>query len=1124
MEFSTQTDNEAEEVIEPISDITYADILVKNFLNGLINGEFNLEEFVKDVHPFISLDMTKLRPKEMHLYRITEFLNIPFYVWTIVDSVQSIEEETFGSLLQKIALKNCHNEGEFRCAYHRESLITHLIFSMLKCAERVPQFIPVKQQIQFMIMALLHDIGKFGCASLLKYNDKKVTCFTFHGEYGGGLLVKLWHNGFSAFFNKDEWEDLVRTISVHMCGYHETTTTTVQAKLKHTLLRVESTSIKNKLYWLSMADAEGGCPEAHLGKDLPKYMAFRETFKNTIDHEFDLKKFKTDEKLTGTIIQLCGMSGSGKSKITKNIVGHFIAKGVDPNAIVIVERDAIICNITSKRIGEGLCDTKPTGEKFSRLYAEYKRLNLADVVNKKMMKIIDDGIRQGKIVIVETVANFFSTADNIYPESAMNSLKIAVDVLRNDLLTEEDASRIGVTLKKQIEINGEVSSLNWLPKHSLPGTLGSGRLGYLASIASASSGVESICKDVRYKSRPHFRHQISWNLGHRNLFNLLDHVGNAVEYIQNGSIDENNVDITHLISHLYETSKYEGVKRFFNERAFMCSPPALMRGTKYEEVSFYIKYLEHCRIFGPKFSRQGRGSIFMKMPSGKMVCIKNLLQRGVEYLTGQHVKDGITENENIKIDGDWSHLDTIQQSTMKAFMTGDKVDIWASGKNDGSLCGINIYPVGSEVHMVIRELIMNSTNPRDDFSRMILCESEKRNLPFLPVLCSQGTLTMTDVMLPFNVTAICCGMCGISYDDLCTAASNGMTPQNAMEMYAIEQFLTSLNTFWTNAPIACQRETMCASFESIVPKRRDAWGNPHPEFAISYDKSSFRFLGCMFLVGDTSGQYRAHFQLDELINGTGWDQPLCWKINHTKRAELMISSIDKILYGEMTEDEFFEKFKPFNTNASRTFDYEGFVFFVHIPDSDPIGLARESTKFDYDVDYGKGKTNGYYKGHKVKESNLPFLLSLPVSAGSIIPLVGAVQEFYPKLFSSLVSISDEIRKILSEAANLDHTIYTSLSEGKVKESYKTQKDEVKARMIVNVSPQWNSVSYEIHKKEFPSLVNEDETHQLLRRLVMKIEPWKDNYIGTITYIVESKHIVIKELFGIIIRSQGVVVV
>lgn len=1108
----------------PGPNIGHIDILARNFLNGLIDGDFNLEKFVNDISSFITLDINKLKMREMHLYKVGEFLRIPFYAWTITNHVQSTEEETFGSLLQQISVKNCHNEGEFTCSYHRESLITHLIFAMLKCMERLPSSMIPKQQIQFIIMALLHDVGKFGCTALMKFNERKVTGFTFHGEYGGGILIKLWHNGFSAFFNKDEWENLARTVSVHMCGYHETTTETVQAKFKHTLLRAEVSSVKNNLYWLSMADAEGGCPEPELHKDIPGYIAFRETFKNVISPAFDLKKFKTDEKLRGTIIMVCGMTGSGKSHTTASIRDYLTSKGVDPNAIVVIERDFITCNITSKRIGRGSCLTKPSGKEFYELYAEYKRLNLASVVNSKMMRLIDEGIRQGKVVIVETMAHLFAAADNIYPESAMHSFKIAIDVLRNEPLTENDAERLGVTLDKQVQIFGEVSSLNWLPKPSLPGQLGTGRLGMLASISSASSGVENIRKEPRYKTRPHFRHQISWELGQRNLNVLLSHVATSVEYTSDGSVDEDRANLTQLISHLYMTGKAENVTKFFRERAFMCSPPALMRGTIYEDSSFYIKYLEHCRIFGPEYSRQGRGSVHMKLPSGKITCIKNLLQRGVEYLTGLHVEHGITENENVKIGEEWNHLDTIQHSTMTKFIMGRDIIGWLSFKNDGSLCGINIYCKGTEIYDVMVSLIKNSTDPRDDFSKMILRESEKRNLPFLPVLCSQGTLTMTDKMLPFNVTSICCGMCNIPYDVLCNDASNGMTPLMAMETYAIDIFLQSLETFWNNAPLACQRETMCASFEAIVPRRRDAWGNAHPEFAISYEEAHYRFLGCMFMVGDTPGQYRAHFQLDELTNGTCWDrdQPMCWKIKHTKQVEAMVSSIDKILYGQMTEDDFLEKFKPFGTNASRTFDYEGFVFFTNIEDSDPIGLTRNSAYIDYDIDYGKVKTEGYYKGHKVHERNMDFLLSLPTSTGMIIPLAGAVQEFYPKLRTSLISASDKVQLVLAEAGKMNHAVSDTLPEGKVKESYKKQNSEVQAKMIINASTGWSAIAYEIYHNEFPSLLNDDETHQMLKKLVMFIAPWKDNYQEKITLMVDGKHTIIKELFGIVMRSHGVV--
>ena len=1096
------------------------DNYTKIFVNGMINGNFDLEEFINSVSSSITFNINKLKSKELYLYDISTFLNIPFDVWTINGTTQTMEELTFGYVLQYISTKNCHNEGEFKCRHHCESLLSHLVFAMLKCMEKLPSSMGKRQQIQLMILALLHDVGKYGCTCLLKHNENKVTGFTFHGEYGAGILIKLWHNGFSSFFNKNEWEDMVRTVSVHMCGYHEITTSTIQSKFKHSLLQSESLQVKDNLYWLSIADIEGRCSEIYSKQDLKEYIAFREIFKKILGTPFNLKEFKKIEKLNGCIIQLCGMNGSGKSNLSVIIKNYLESTGVNKNAIVTLDHDIVISNVIAQRRGIEMFIDKPINKEFLELYAEYSELQLGDIVNKKMRNIIDLAIRKGKIIIVETRSHLFRNIDSIYPDSAICTLKLAIDVLRNCPFSQSDVDRTGLCINKQVSTFGNLSVLNWLPYNSLPGKCGTGRLKYLSSISSESSNVEHIRKDIQYKSRPHFRYQIAWDLGHSSLFHLLNYIGHAVEYNSNSDDNYNEMDITRLIDSLYQQGNHKNVKQFFNERAFLCLPPALMKGTEYEHSSFYIKYCEHCRIFSPKFSRQGRGSIFMKLPSGNFVCVKNLLQRGVEYLTEHHIKKGITESENIKANEEWSHLDIIQQETMNRFISDSYIDGWLSFKNDGSLSGINLYPKGTEVYNVISDLINKSTDPRDVFSKMMLEESNKKKLPFLPVLCSQGTLTMTEKMLPYNVTAICCGLCNINYNTLCTEVSKGLNPTEAMKIYAIDTFLENLFKFWEKAPVICKKETMCLSFEAIVPHRRCAWGCLHQELALSYNVSSYKFLGCMFLVGKTSGKYRAHFQLDELVNNTIWDQPMCWPIKHTREAESMILDIGNIIREKITEKEFIKKYKPINKMASCTFDYEGFVFFTNIQNTDPIGL--EKLEFDYDVDYGKIKSEEYYKCHKLKEENIDFLLSIPSSSTSIIPLAKVVQEIYPNFIQSLYLMSDELRIILNKASEYDHDVFHSLPNGKVKESFKTKEFIVKSKMIINISLKWRLVLFQSYQNLLGPLPDEEKIHIVLKKIVMKIEIWNDDYKLKINQMVNNKDNMIKELFHITVQSKGIV--
>lgn len=1081
------------------------------FINKLVNGDFNLKKFIENVSPVIQFDFNKLEQKEANLYKITTFLNIPFTMLITKDGKQQIKELTFGDILIKMSEKNCHNEGEYKCIFHNESLISHSIFAMLKCAENIPSSMSNRQQIILIITALLHDIGKYGCTFTTIFNEQKVTSFPFHGEYGAGILVKLWHHGFGEFFNKEEWETLVRVISIHKCGYNENTVETKQAKFKHDLLCIESNKVKENLYWLAIADVEGLCCEKKT-EYVRDHILFRENFKNAINKQFNIKEFKRKEKLRGCIIQVVGQSASGKSTFIKNIVNYLLSKDINKNAVLVVERDFIMTKITLKRMGLPECTEKPKGKEYDKIYNEYKKLGLSSIINNKMNKMISDGLRQGKIVIVDTVASLYDVSNAIYPDSVLQSFKIAVDILRNDLLTQEDADRMNISLKKQIKLFGNVNELNWLPEKGI-------RFKKLETISS-DSNVENIISNLSYKTRPHLRYQLSWTLGHDNFYKLLNHVALGVEYESDSYMNEAESDITHLISYLYSLNGHQSIKDFFGEKAYICSCPSLMKKTEFEEKCFYIKYMEHCRIFNYKFSRQGRGSIFIKLSSGKIVCIKNLLQRGIEYLTGVHIKHNIIENENIKINEDLSYLDEHQQNTLKTFIARTPIDGYLSFKNDGSLSGINLYPKNSEIYNVIHDLIMKSTDPRYEFLKMLIIASIKKNLGFLPVMCTSGTLTITEAMLSYNVTSICCGMLNVNYNTLCNEAKNGLTPHKAFSKYALNNFLDSINTFWNNSPKDCQSETMCLSFEAIVSNRKCAWNSFHPELAMSYDKPSYRFLGCMYNVGDKSGQFRSHFQLGKEIENTGWDEPMCWKINHTIQVEDMINGLSEILQGKLTEEEFITKFPPENT-SSQIFDYEGFVFFSKMIDSEEIGLIND--EFDYDVDYGKIKTEEYYKSHKFKTKNVDFLLSLPETSLKLIPLAKAAQEFYPSLQDSLLSVARELRSTLDLIADNNHEIYHSIEKQAAKDSFNKQNFMTKCKMIVNISKEWKAFAFEKYKNKFESLTEDEESNIFIKRMIMQFQLWNDNADEIISKMIDERHQVIKELFGVIIKSQGLVV-
>ena len=1116
-----------------MDSIEYTNSLIIDFLNKVIEGSFDKQDVIISLENLnrvtnLNFNIEKITNEMTIFYKIHRFLNLSFDILEIKDNNQNINEKTFSDMLLEISTKHCHTETKddkcYKCVYHKESLICHLFFAMFKTMEYFPTSMSDKEKFQISVTTLLHDVGKFGCLAFSKFKNQNVTAFPFHGEYGAGILIKLWHNGFSEFFDKESWENSCRSISVHMCGYSETNFDTEQAEYKMNLLRTETQQVKKILYHMSFGDKLGAWHEDEVSLE-PNFIVSRQRFKDEIEKDFDFNKFKKDNKLYGTIIQICGMSSSGKSTFIKKIIESFLENGINTKSIEIVERDMIMFQTVceeKKILFDGI---KLFGEDYKEYYSIYKKKELSKKVNKKMFKIIGDSLLKGKIVIVDTVASYFNAFDAIFPPSVVTSLRISIDISRNKFITEQDGERLGLTLQEQIKAHGNVNLLNWLCDGSLPRKNSQGMLPLMTS-RSTSRNISKIDENHSNRMKPHLRFQVSWNnLGYTNVFNFLQHLSKLTDYENGSDNDEDKMDIVKLIEKLYTNKGYDGVKKFFIERKYTCSTPALFKNTNYEKRCFYIKYLEHCNIFDKKFSRQGRGSIFFVLDSGKVICLKNLLQRGIEYLTGNHIKNGISENENVTSEGNLDYLDEIQRETIRTIVNKNnkgKINGWMSFKNDGSLSGWTLYPITHPSYLIMSQGIDSSNDPRDEFSKVIFNTCRERGLPFLPVLSSSGTLTISEAILSYNVTSICCGLCDINYETLCEDVKNGMEPVHAFVNYALDRILANFESFWSRTPLNCQQYPMCLSFEAIVPFRVCAWKGFHPELAVSYEKSSYNFLGCMFNIGDSAGNYRAHFQLEELICLTGWKQPMSWKVDHVYKIETMSSNLDKVIRDEMTEQEFLAKHPPFvpleNENVCNILDYEGFVFYVVTEGN--IGLINQ--ELDFELDYGKIKTVPYYISHKINEKNIEQILSLPQSAERKLPLVSVVKNFYPSIRESLITITENARKLLIETSESDNDIFNSIPD-KGKITFRMRDFKTQCKMIINIAELWHSKIFLIFQQVYSCFEDSDEMKKFLKIFVMEMEIWNDNYIDKVTQIIDDKHDCIKKLLSMFLLCNKTVI-
>jgi hypothetical protein len=169
--------------------------------------------------------------------------------------------------------------------------------------------------------------------------------------------------------------------------------------------------------------------------------------------------------------------------------------------------------------------------------------------------------------------------------------------------------------------------------------------------------------------------------------------------------------------------------------------------------------------------------------------------------------------------------------------------------------------------------------------------------------------------------------------------------------------------------------------------------------------------------------------------------------------------------------EFYEKNPPSNLYSyDKIIDYEGFVTY---------DLKRGNS-------YGKIKTDSYYKAHKLRDDNIPFLCELNQVAGHIFPLARIVSETIIHLDSKLSTINSKLINVISSddiIANLPAKASAGLKQRPKAVQFKI--------CINNAKDVYARLAFEIFKEEFPSLVMSDDLKASIVNYSMSCELWLD---------------------------------
>lgn len=969
-----------------ISNINEKSII---FTKGLINGNFDLD-FLTHVQNFFTVSHVNTAILE----KVSEFLKIQTS-YLYVDHVEKINEIrsiTFGEILMSMNDEDPHTINGCSCGYHRESLLTHSLMSMLKTFECISHDMPERYMLHISILALFHDIGKIRCIEI--FPKKARIGFPFHGEHGAGIMLQLFVK--NSFFSYTEWENMCRAISVHMCGYHSDDYSKPSTIYKMNLLSMERSRVLYMLNHLMYGDSLGKIPDQELDTETPEIiLSRREKFIEHTQKRFNIIDFFLDNKLNGILIKLCGQSGSGKSTYAKFLIGEFAKHNIPMHKIVWIERDIVMCNVTSKDIDptSELITERPPAPLYVKLYEHYQKNKLGSRVNETISNMIRNNCH--KIVIFDSVANYYNV-DSMLPSVTGNMFRININIIRMEPIDKKTCMRMAMDISQQLKLFGNRTCTSWLPDGV-----------NMHSIASCSTNKEM--RD-REKIQPHMTYQVAWNkIGTRGSNFVLE----MIQLLATQMLS--NPDISQMLRMLGNSKKVND---------YLLSSRHIVQTPSCNSNLLLIKYLDHNKQFDKKWMRQVRGSAFLMIKNSddsikSITCIKQLLMRGIEYLTSYHNEAGILENES-----SFGMYDDVQIDVMRKLENNSPINSVLTFKSDGSLFGMTIIPKNTEIYTLYMESHLENN------AILCLMISLCNDLPFLAIPCSQNMFVFGETMMDYYTMAICTSyeidVIGMSIIDAFTL---GMTRL----LESIVRFTKQTNIMhWVDENLI-----KCLSFEAVCKDRKSIWGSCHTELAVKYDQSSLLFLGCTFNIGNTPGRYVPHFALDKIPNSCDFKEPMWWPVNNRNTIESMLNDVENVAIDKLSKQDFFTKYpcKNLCPNYSSIMDFEGFVMMTLIN--------------DVDYDYGKIKTRIYYKCHKVRKENIPYLLDLPTITESYFPTITAIKKFYTDLEPKCQAFTLTVQKLIEDCLDKTHELYMQQNcLSKMMQTFDTKPIETQKRIII----------------------------------------------------------------------------
>lgn len=809
----------------------------------LVNTELtNYEEPITDLYSYLIPSFYPNPQSLINLFKeLHRILHITTPIFITTETEQKMLDYSLKDLLVHMKTQNWHNTETHNSGYHTESLLTHSILCMF--LTHAYNTHSNNNPIHLLLTSLFHDVGKMGTQQIL--NNGHVA-FPYHGEAGSGILLKLYNTKYG--ISQTDYYNICRTISCHMCGYHNLTANDDFTTYKWNMFQLENPQVKSLLTSLSIGDNLGRT--GLYDTDNQEFINSRTDFYNHISKQFNPQSMLNTYNTC--MIVLRGLSGSGKSYTATQLKQHLTKLNIK---YTYISRDEHMLSVVGSHL-----KIEPKEENYSTIYNYYQENKsfLCDKINNRMKQLIDTSIIQNKIIILDTVMSLFPAFKSLITDNFNNCFVISIDVIRNSLYSTTQ-TRHGLSLNEQIKLGGVKTPIQWSYFHK--------------NLSSYST----MLKEKEIDNNPRLTYQMTHTLGLDEILNLI-HPIITFKYPK----ADLSLEIVDYLNSLSKTLTQKQIKEKLNSNNYLYN-------NKNNIVS--MSYMDFNRQWNPKWTRQARGMIFYLDKENNYIPLKYQLQKGAELLTSKHVKSNIVQTNDI-VDMDTPMpFDENQKYILDCLINKKPLTSYLSSKVDGALLGINIYknPLLSKI---IEEAV-NSSHHKFTINFMNLC---KKHIGYVGTLSTQKTLFTTEqILISYHVNAI---------------VGDIESPTTEFEELEKSPFITKINELLNSNKDTFNTDVITLNFEAVCKDRTSVFNKTytHSYLAINYTRSFISFLGASTISLPSSLNYHPHFTLTNNI----FEEPNYWSITHSNEIETIMDNLTKVIRGTITYDNFLSLHKPKN--------------------------------------------------------------------------------------------------------------------------------------------------------------------------------------------------------------------